>query len=103
VDLIRRRLARLLQDKSASKYSFIRQIKGASGALSRVGAARGFAIAIATGCFIASAEFKLRSAGLFDESIPMAGSDNTLSRAEIMRNAAQLAAQKYGIEFSDFT
>jgi phosphoglycolate phosphatase-like HAD superfamily hydrolase len=103
VDLIRRRLVRLLQDKSASKESVIRQIKGASGALSRVGAARGFAIAIATGCFIASAEFKLRSAGLFDESIPMAGSDNTLSRAEIMRNAAQLADQKHGIEFSDFT
>jgi hypothetical protein len=33
----------------------------------------------------------------------MAGSDNTLSRAEIMRNAAQLAAQKHCIEFSDFS
>lgn len=103
VDLIRNRLVRLLQDAPPVRDSGICQIAGASEALSIVGAARGFAIAIATGCFLVSAEFKLRSAGLFDASVPLAGSDNTLSREEIMLNAARMAAQKHDVEFSGFT
>jgi phosphoglycolate phosphatase-like HAD superfamily hydrolase len=103
VDLVRDRLVQLLQDASVARDSSIRQIAGASAALSSVGAARGFAIAIATGCFLVSAEFKLRSAGLFDASIPMAGSDNMLSREEIMTYAARLAARKQNVEFNDFT
>jgi phosphoglycolate phosphatase-like HAD superfamily hydrolase len=103
VDLVRDRLVQLLQDASVARDSSIRQIAGASAALSSVGAARGFAIAIATGCFLVSAEFKLRSAGLFDASIPMAGSDNMLSREEIMTYVARLAARKQSVEFNDFT
>jgi phosphoglycolate phosphatase-like HAD superfamily hydrolase len=103
VDLVRDRLVQLLQDASVARDSSIRQIAGASAALSSVGAARGFAIAIATGCFLVSAEFKLRSAGLFDASIPMAGSDNMLSREEIMTYVARLAARKQNVEFNDFT
>ena len=93
----------LLQDASAVRDSNIRQIAGAAEALSRIRADRGFAIAIATGCFLAEAEFKLRSAGLFDASIPLAGSDHTLSREEIMLNAARQAAKKHNAEFGTFT
>lgn len=103
VELVRSRLMQLLHDATAFGDSSTRQIAGASEALSRVGAARGFAIAIATGCFVASAEFKLRRAGLFDPSVPLAGSDNALSREMIMRNAARMAARKHHVEFSDFT
>jgi phosphoglycolate phosphatase-like HAD superfamily hydrolase len=103
VDLVRNKFVQLLRDALSVRESSICKIAGASEALSRVGAARGFAIAIATGCFVASAEFKLRNAGLFDASVPLVGSDNTLSREEIMRNAARLAAQKHGVEFNDFT
>ncbi len=103
VDLVRKRLVQLLQDSPAARNSNLSQIVGASEALSRVSAARGFAIAIATGCFLSLAEFKLRSAGIFDASVPLAGSDNALSREEIMLNAARQAAQKHKVEFSDFT
>ena len=103
VGLVLKRLVQLLQDSPAARNSNISQIAGASEALSRVSAARGFAIAIATGCFLSLAEFKLRSAGIFDASVPLAGSDNALSREEIMLNAARQAAQKDKVEFSDFT
>jgi phosphoglycolate phosphatase-like HAD superfamily hydrolase len=103
VDLVLKRLVQLLQDSPAARNSNLSQIAGASEALSRVSATRGFAVAIATGCFLSLAEFKLRSAGLFDASVPLAGSENALSREEIMLNAARQAAQKHKVEFSDFT
>jgi phosphoglycolate phosphatase-like HAD superfamily hydrolase len=103
VELVRKRLVQLLQDSPAARNSKLSQIAGASEALSRVSAARGFAIAIATGCFLSLAEFKLRGAGIFDASVPLAGSDYALSREEIMLNAARQAAQKHKVEFSDFT
>lgn len=103
VDRDLKRMVQLLQGSPAARQSKLSQIAGASEALSRLSASRGFAIAIATGCFRSLAEFKLRGAGLFNASVPLAGSDKALSREEIMLDAAREAAQRHKVKFSDFT
>ena len=103
IDLIRNRRVTLLEAAVLMENECIRPTRGAASALSALRAEPGFAVAIATGCFLASAEFKLRTARLFDESIPIAGCDDATSREEIMLNAARKAAVTYRLDFSTVT
>lgn len=58
-------------------------------------------LAIATGCWSFSALFKLQSAGISFQDIPMGSSDGKITREEITQKAIELAKQKYGVkEFS---
>ena len=103
VDLLRRRLVALLEGAVLTNAECIRAMPGAADVLAGVRLTSNLEAAIATGCFLASAEFKLRKAGLFDASIPIAGCDDAPSREEIMGNAARQAAAKHGREFSTVT
>lgn len=103
VDLLKVRRVELLEAAVLANSECIRAIHGAADALAAVQSLPNCAAAIATGCFRASAEFKLRKAGLFDASVPIAGCDRALSREEIMTGAAGKAASKHGREFSSVT
>ncbi len=103
VDAVRQRLTMLLEAALVVKNPVNHQIPGAFAALSRLRESPDFAVALATGSFRASAELKLRRAGLLDPSVPIASSDDALSREQIMGIAADRAAKKYMVEFSGFT
>jgi phosphoglycolate phosphatase-like HAD superfamily hydrolase len=60
--------------------------------------ALGYATAIATGSWRESALFKLRVARIWKESIPMATSDDSVSRSEIIDTAIQRAKQRFEVE-----
>lgn len=102
-DLLKRRLVEVLEAAVLTNPESIRAMPGAAAVLAALRTRPDCAAAIATGCFRASAEFELRSAGLFDASIPIAGCDGLLSREEIMTSAARQAAAKHEREFSTIT
>jgi phosphoglycolate phosphatase-like HAD superfamily hydrolase len=65
-------------------------VPGAHRALRRL-REQGYAIAIATGCWRASAELKLERAGLLDPTIPMATADDAVAREAILELAVRRA------------
>ena len=79
------------------------QIPGSEDVLSILTSSSEFAVALATGGFRLTAELKLRRAGLFNPSIPLASSDDAASRENIMRVAARRAAERYATQFDKFT
>ena len=103
IDAVRQRLVTLLESALVVKNPVNYQIPGAFAVLSLLRESPDLAAALATGGFRASAELKLRRAGLLDPSVPFASSDDALSREQIMRIAADRAAKKYMVEFSGFT
>jgi phosphoglycolate phosphatase-like HAD superfamily hydrolase len=103
IDAVRQRLVMLLESALVVKNPVNYQIPGAFAVLSLIRESPDLAAALATGGFRASAELKLRRAGLLDPSVPFASSDDALSREQIMRIAADRAAKKYMVEFSGFT
>ncbi len=103
VDRFKARLVAMLDAAVRRNVKCIRAMPGAADVLAAVRATAGLEAAVATGCFLPEAEFKLRKAGLFDASISIAGCDDAPSREEIMANAARQAAAKHGREFSTVT
>jgi phosphoglycolate phosphatase-like HAD superfamily hydrolase len=103
IGLFKGRLVALLRAAVAARAERIRAMPGAVDLLAAIRGISEFESAIATGCFRASAEFKLREAGLFDASIPIEGCDDHPSREEIMLSAARTAAARRGCKFSAVT
>jgi phosphoglycolate phosphatase-like HAD superfamily hydrolase len=103
IDFLKRRLVASLDAALLANAECIRAMPGAAKVLAAIGSTSDFCAAIATGCFLASAEFTLRKTGLFDGSIPMAGCDNAPSREAIMLSAARKAGAKHACQFSSVT
>lgn len=103
IDLFKHGIVAFLDAALVANAECIRAIPGAADVLAAIGSTLDFCAAIATGCFLASAEFKLRKAGLFDGSISMAGCDDAPSREAIMLSAARKAGAKHGCQFSAVT
>lgn len=103
IELFRGRLMAILEAAVAARAQPICAMPGAAEVLAGIRAISEFESAIATGCFLASAELKLRETGLFDASIPIEGCDDNPSREEIMLSAARKAAARRGGEFSAVT
>lgn len=103
VEALGRRLTTLLKvalvDKDPSAY----QIPGSSEILTFLIESSDFAVAMATGGLRASAELKLRRANLLKPFIPIATSNDAVSRQEIIRIAARRAAEKHATQFARFT
>jgi phosphoglycolate phosphatase-like HAD superfamily hydrolase len=98
-----RRLVAVLEDAVHSDAECIRAMPGAADALAAVRATASLEAAIATGCFLSEAEFKLRTAGLLDPDIPIASCDDARSREEIMVISANRAVEKTGSKYSAIT
>ncbi|HYL59526.1 MAG TPA: HAD family hydrolase [Candidatus Acidoferrales bacterium] len=103
VDRFERRLVAAFEDAVRRDAECIRAMPGAAEVLTALGSIAGFEFAIATGCFLPEAEFKLRTAGLLDPDIPIASCDDARSREEIMTISARKAVAKHGRNFSAVT
>ena len=71
------------------------EVPGAARFLEQLRSLDGAGIAIATGCWLSEAMFKLRASGLSVADIPMATSDDDRNRTRIMQIAARKARNFY--------
>ena len=85
------RLEKLRQD---SPESFT-EVPGAAHFLEHLRSLDGTGIAIATGCWLHEALFKLQASGLRVDGIPLASSDDNRNRKRIMQIAADKAGDFY--------
>jgi phosphoglycolate phosphatase-like HAD superfamily hydrolase len=96
VTSLRGRFVAFLEEAAAQMPAAFGPIPGAAGALERLRRDPGWALAIATGCWQASAELKLRSAGLACGPLPAAFAEDACVREDIVRTAVARAMQTYG-------
>jgi phosphoglycolate phosphatase-like HAD superfamily hydrolase len=103
VDRFKGRLVAVLEAVVRKDTECIRALPGAAAVLTTLRSIADLKSAIATGCFLAEAELKLRRARLFDPGIPMSSCDDARSREEIMTISARKAVACYGGSFSAVT
>ncbi len=92
------RFVDLLGDAAARFPGSIQAVSGSAEALTRLRTEPGFAVAIASGSFRATAMIKLDRAGVDIEGLPSAFSDDDLSRAGIVEIAIARARRIYETE-----
>ena len=92
------RIVELLSEKSASEFQ---EVSGAADFVKSLLEAGDYAVALATGANERSARYKLRTAGIQFEGIPMATSSDAVVREHIMLLAMDRAAEKYETSFSE--
>lgn len=90
----------LLHFMEADHDSF-NEVKGADVLLEKLRGKNDYAIAIATGCWEDTATLKLNIAGIDYTDIPLANSDDSISRVGIIEKAIELSKSKEGL--SDFS
>jgi len=86
----------LLNEQYKSNSSGFDEIAGAAIALDRLKQEPGWAIAIATGCWRASALLKLSAANLDVEGTPAAYAEDGLSREAILESAVSQSLERHG-------
>ncbi|HEX5139162.1 MAG TPA: HAD family hydrolase [Planctomycetota bacterium] len=86
---LRRRFLRLLRSSGEA----VREVPGAAALLRALRARPDVAVAVATGCWRASAHWKLRRAGIPVEGVPIATADDAPAREEILRTAMRRAGR----------
>ncbi|MFQ5651558.1 MAG: HAD family hydrolase [bacterium] len=91
---------KLLTRAFETSPDLFKEISGACTMLSRLRREKEWGIALATGCWRVSAEFKLDKAGFERAAIPISTCDQNVAREAIMLNALTLAKEAY--EVSDF-
>lgn len=85
--------------KYVSDFGPFQEVPGARSVLSRLQKSERHAVAIATGGWRHTAQYKLRSAGFELDEVPLKTSDDAIDRVEIM----QLALQSLGDELESIT
>jgi phosphoglycolate phosphatase-like HAD superfamily hydrolase len=103
VEAFGRRLTTLLEVALVDEDPRAYQIPGSAEILSILTKSFDSALALATGGLRASAELKLHRANLLNPFIPIASSNDAISREEIMRIEARRAAEKHATQFARFT
>jgi phosphoglycolate phosphatase-like HAD superfamily hydrolase len=90
------RFVELLQERYRSSEAEFHEVPGATFLFVRFGPPSAWRAAIATGGWKASAEFKLRTAGISVKYIPAAFAEDGPSRTAIVRTAVERALSSYG-------
>jgi phosphoglycolate phosphatase-like HAD superfamily hydrolase len=90
------RFLTLLKEECASSRSAFEPVPGAIELVRRLPVETDWRVAIATGGWRASAEFKLGCAEFPRDGIPMATANDAISREEIVQRAIDRAAERYG-------
>lgn len=85
----------LLRQEQERAPELFREVPGAGKMLADMQARPGWRIALATGCWRASAELKLRHIGVAATEIPLATCDHYHRRQDIMMNALERAQEAY--------
>lgn len=91
----------LMRERAKRSPEDFELVPGAGAALARLRDDGNWALAIATGCWRLSADFKIRTAGLDVEGIPLATSDELLQREDILSSAIRKAKELHGIRGAD--
>ena len=96
---LKRRLVELLEERRAHDAKLFAEVPGARRALDRLAREPGWAVALATGAWRASAALKLEAAGLAARrELPAATADDGLSREEILSAAMSRAGAACRVE-----
>ena len=96
---VQHRFLQLLAQAVVAAPHLMPPIPGADRAFERLQQEADWAVAIATGCWQASAHFKLRHAQINFDGIPTACADAWLAREEILSDAIQQAQSRYQATF----
>jgi len=86
-------------EKYVFEFGPFKEVPGARGLLSRLRNSERYAVAIATGGWRQTAQFKLATAGFDLEGVPLSTSDDAIDRVEIM----QLALESLGEDLESIT
>ena len=81
-----------LYNESESNFA---EVKGATDFIEFLKSRDEICLAIATGCWEHTANFKLNVSGIDYEELPIANSDNDISRVGITKHVIELAKQQY--------
>jgi phosphoglycolate phosphatase-like HAD superfamily hydrolase len=81
----------LLRKRHIQDSALFQEIAGAASMLARLKQDSGWAVAIATGCWQRSAQFKIEVAGIPAEGLPAAFADDGPSRESVVRAAIERA------------
>jgi phosphoglycolate phosphatase-like HAD superfamily hydrolase len=96
LDRLQARFAELLEETLTADPEACREIEGAAALVAHL-RAEGWPLAIATGGFGVTARRKMGVAGIPFEDLPMASSEDALSREEIMAQALERAGRHYEV------
>ncbi|MGB8509451.1 MAG: HAD family hydrolase, partial [Pyrinomonadaceae bacterium] len=92
------RFIELLKTRRGVDVNLFAEINGAAAALDRLERDAAWAVALATGCWHASAALKLEAAGIEYRHLPAAFAEDGLSREEIVRAAHSRALSRHGVQ-----
>lgn len=95
IEAVKRRVLDKLERLYRQEPASFSQVPGAAPFLERLRALPGTGLAIATGCWLNEARFKLTASGLDVHGIPLATSDDSRNRMRIMQLAVEKAAKNY--------
>jgi phosphoglycolate phosphatase-like HAD superfamily hydrolase len=96
IDQVKRNVLQRFHEMHRESHQKFNEIPGASRFLERLRKLNGVGIAIATGCWRTEALFKLQASNLNVDGIPMATSDDSKNRLQIMEIAVIKAGDFYG-------
>jgi phosphoglycolate phosphatase-like HAD superfamily hydrolase len=98
LDLIKRYFLQNLQAAIFKSKSCCTEISGAVSAFNRLKKDKNYALSFATGCWLESAELKLKCAGFNFFEIPFASAADSMEREKIMRISLNRAKIKYDVQ-----
>jgi len=98
LDLIKRYFLQNLQAAIFKSKSCCTEISGAVSAFNRLKKDKNYALSFATGCWLESAELKLKCAGFDFFEIPFASAADSMEREKIMRISLNRAKIKYDVQ-----
>jgi len=93
---LRERFMAFLEEAVRERPESCCEVPGAGAALARLRREAGWRVAIATGCWRASAELKLRAAEIALDDLPLASAEDALPRPGIVAHAIARAQTHYG-------
>ena len=93
---LRDRLIELFDEALAQEPGLVTEIAGAQRLLDRLRASADWAVGLATGCWEASARWKLRAAGVVADDLPAAFSEDGVSREELVTAALRKTSAAHG-------
>jgi phosphoglycolate phosphatase-like HAD superfamily hydrolase len=100
LDAVCKRFVALLEQAFAQDADACRAVSGAAAILAELAGRVGFAVGLATGGWLQSAQLKLHHAGLGERKFPLASASDSCSRETIMTLAAKRVAAHWSV--SDF-
>jgi phosphoglycolate phosphatase-like HAD superfamily hydrolase len=97
IQAVRSRIYHLLRQEAPRHTEWLTPLPGSVEMIQALNNSQTFAVAIATGCWKEMAAFKLETAGFDTEGIPMATSDDSHRREEIMAAAFERVCARYQV------